>query len=154
MSIPYPPYTLSWLHFQSISFRSLEFSFQLTCKKLLMIKFKYKSKFFLFVSLFHSNKKKTCLTTKLHCDYNTLVSWPLIWNYCKRNQYEVLFIIKKPNFELIRFLVRCTKKWSFLRIWSHLLKKSLMGNFIAVIKINIVLPENTSWENGVSSTLY
>ena len=36
----------------------------------------------------------------------------------------------KMKFFIIDFLSKCDQIRSFLRIWSHLLKKSLMENFI------------------------
>ena len=37
---------------------------------------------------------------------------------------------QKMKFSTKDFFSKCGQKKSFLRIWSHLLKKSLMGNFI------------------------
>ena len=49
-----------------------------------------------------------------------------------------------PNAQNIKFSIKdvfskCDKIRKFLRIWSYLLKKSLMGNFIfyAVIYVNL-----------------
>ena len=49
-------------------------------------------------------------------------------NYKNCNSYKnFTFLIPVARYKNIR----CTKKWSFpLRIWSHLLKKYLMENFI------------------------
>ena len=37
---------------------------------------------------------------------------------------------QKMKFFIKDFLSKCDQIWSFLRIWSHLLKKSLMENFV------------------------
>ena len=39
-------------------------------------------------------------------------------------------IAQKMKFSIIYFLSKCDQIRSFLRIWSHLLKKYLMENFI------------------------
>ena len=41
-----------------------------------------------------------------------------------------LTLHKKMKFYIKDFLSKCDQIRSFLRIWSHLLKKSLMENFI------------------------
>ena len=43
-----------------------------------------------------------------------------------------------PNFSIKDFLSKCDQICSFLRIWSHLLKKSLMENFIFCAVLNQV----------------
>ena len=40
------------------------------------------------------------------------------------------FTAQKMNFSFKDFFSKCVQIRSFLRIWSHLLKKSLMENFI------------------------
>ena len=44
--------------------------------------------------------------------------------------YSVMVTVQKMMFQLKIYSVNVTKIRSFLRIWSHLLKKSLMENFI------------------------
>ena len=41
-----------------------------------------------------------------------------------------LFTIQRINFFINEFFKKCDEICSFLRIWSHLLKKSLMENLI------------------------
>ena len=41
-----------------------------------------------------------------------------------------IFIAQKMKFSIKDFFSKCVQIRSFLRIWSHLLKKSLMENFI------------------------
>ena len=40
------------------------------------------------------------------------------------------YTAQKMKFSIKDFLSKCNQNRSFLRIWSHLLKKSLMENFI------------------------
>ena len=40
-----------------------------------------------------------------------------------------IFIAQKMKFSMKDYLSKCDQIRSFLRIWSHLLKKSLMENF-------------------------
>ena len=42
----------------------------------------------------------------------------------------VLFTAQKMKFFIKDFFSKCDEICNFLRIWSHLLKKSLMENFI------------------------
>ena len=42
----------------------------------------------------------------------------------------VIFTAQKRKFPIKNFLGKCDQIRSFLRIWSHLLKKSLMEKFI------------------------
>ena len=42
----------------------------------------------------------------------------------------VPFTVQKMKFSIHDFFSKCDKIRNFLRIWSHLLKKSLMENFI------------------------
>ena len=56
-----------------------------------------------------------------------------MWNLFKVN---IKTLPKKMKFSNEDFFSKCDQIWSFLRIWSHLLKKSLMGNFIfCVVKV-------------------
>ena len=43
------------------------------------------------------------------------------------------------------FFSKCDQIRSFMRIWSHLLKKSLMENFIFLCSVMKFLCDNTSW---------
>ena len=59
----------------------------------------------------------------------------------------------KVNFSIKAFLSKCDQIRSFLRIWSHLLKKALMRNFIfcavkySKISKNFFWPANRVWNN-------
>ena len=61
---------------------------------------------------------------------------------------------QKMKFSIKNYFSKCDQIRSFLRIWSHLLKKSLMENFIfcAVnVKVASVVPsqrQNIKSENG------
>ena len=44
--------------------------------------------------------------------------------------YFNYYTTQKMKFSIKNFLSKCDQIRSFLRIWSHLLKKSLMENFI------------------------
>ena len=44
--------------------------------------------------------------------------------------YDIATIAQKMKFSIKDFFNKCDQIRSFLRIWSHLLKKSLMENFI------------------------
>ena len=44
--------------------------------------------------------------------------------------YSITFTAQKMKFFIKDFVSKCDQICSFLRIWSHLLKKSLMENFI------------------------
>ena len=44
--------------------------------------------------------------------------------------YFNYYTTQKTKFSIKNFLSKCDQIRSFLRIWSHLLKKSLMENFI------------------------
>ena len=53
----------------------------------------------------------------------------------------------RKSIQKLIFLHTLHKKWSFpLRIWSHLMKKSLMGNFIFLV---ILLPKEESFFNPI-----
>ena len=45
---------------------------------------------------------------------------------------------KKIKFSIRYFFSKCEQIRSFLRIWSHLLKKSLMENFIFLCSVNFI----------------
>ena len=45
-------------------------------------------------------------------------------------QIEMTHTAQKTKFSIRDFFSKCDQSRSFLRIWSHLLKKSLMENFI------------------------
>ena len=53
----------------------------------------------------------------------------------------------KMKFSIEDFFSRCDQICSFQRIWSHLLKKFLMENFI-FCAVNKVYPEGVSVENN------
>ena len=50
--------------------------------------------------------------------------------FCINNERDVLNTAQKMKFSIKNFFSECDQIRSFLRIWSHLLKKSLMENFI------------------------
>ena len=51
--------------------------------------------------------------------------------FCINNdKRDVLNTAQKMKFSIKNFFSECDQIRSFLRIWSHLLKKSLMENFI------------------------
>ena len=56
------------------------------------------------------------------------------------------FTARKMKFSIKDFFCKCDQICSFLWIWSHLLQKSLMENFIfcAVIRIKKILPVNNN----------
>ena len=64
-------------------------------------------------------------------------SFPVIrpWLCCSKIKAKT---IGYPNFSIKDFLSKCAQICSFLRIWSHLLKKSLMENFIFCAVLNQV----------------
>ena len=45
-------------------------------------------------------------------------------------RYKEIYTVQKMNFSIKNFLSKCDQVRSFMRIWSHLLKKSSMENFI------------------------
>ena len=47
-----------------------------------------------------------------------------------RHKYGVLFIAQRMKFSIKDFFSKCVQIRRKLRIWSHLLEKSLMENFI------------------------
>ena len=51
------------------------------------------------------------------------------------------------KFSIKDFLSKCDQIRSFLRIWSHLLKKSLMENFIfCAVAMLVYIKEVTQWK--------
>ena len=46
-------------------------------------------------------------------------------------------LYKKSKFSIKNFFNKCDQIRSFLRIWSHLLQKSLMENFILCAGVNV-----------------
>ena len=48
----------------------------------------------------------------------------------KRNLNKVSVTAHKSKFSIKDFFSKCDQTRTFLRIWSHLLKKSLLENFI------------------------
>ena len=69
------------------------------------------------------------------------VKWKFFYMYkftvrsfsCKLVFLEIIVIIdtiQKMKFSIKDFVSKCDQIHSFLRIWSHVLKKSLMANFI------------------------
>ena len=61
-----------------------------------------------------------------------LAIWMLSWRYQKFLEQLSLKILtaQKIKFSIKDFLSKCDQVRNFLRIWSHLLKKSLIENFI------------------------
>ena len=59
-----------------------------------------------------------------------LVLLGLVTLIIKRHFFHLLFAAQKTKFSIKDFFSKCDKIRSFLRIWSHLLKKPLMENFI------------------------
>ena len=66
------------------------------------------------------------------------------------NMIDVFFnsTAQKMKFYIKDFLSKCDQIRSFLRIWSHLLKKSLMENFIFCAVIGVRA------QNFTSNTLF
>ena len=67
-----------------------------------------------------------------------LAIWMLSWRYQKFLE-QFLFKIstaQKIKFSIIDFSSKCDQVRNFLRIWSRLLKKSLMENFIFCVVEN------------------
>ena len=66
------------------------------------------------------------------------------------NMIDVFFnsTAQKTKFYIKDFLSKCDQIRSFLRIWSHLLKKSLMENFIFCAVIGVRA------QNFTSNTLF
>ena len=63
----------------------------------------------------------------------SLVQCTIKWVKTFIVDYEQIFTLhKKMKFSVKGFFSKCDQIRSFLRIWSHLLKKSLMKNFIFV----------------------
>ena len=66
-----------------------------------------------------------CTQFKIHSNW---------WHYSLLDVFLLLLTVKytaqKMKFSIKSFFVKCYQIRSFLQIWSHLLKKSLMENFI------------------------
>ena len=59
---------------------------------------------------------------------------------CKtKPEFQRRYTAQKMKFSIEDFFSKCDQIRSFLRIWSHLLKKSLMENFIFCAVINLFL---------------
>ena len=58
--------------------------------------------------------------------------WHEIGYYCEMwtQAYSKVFTARKMNFSIKDFFNKCDQIRNLLRIWSHLLKKSLTENFI------------------------
>ena len=56
------------------------------------------------------------------------------------------YTAQKMKFPIKNFFSKCDQIRSKLRIWSHLMKKSLMGNFIFLV---ILLPKEESFFNPI-----
>ena len=46
----------------------------------------------------------------------------------------ITFTVQKMKFSIKDFFSKCDQTRSFLRVWSHLLKKSLVENFIVFVQ--------------------
>ena len=61
---------------------------------------------------------------------------------------KVLFALydttQKIKFSINDFFSKCDQICSFLRIWSHLLKKYIIGNFIFLCSVNLTYPKISS----------
>ena len=67
---------------------------------------------------------------------------------------ETLTLPKKMKFSIKYFFGKCDQIRSFLPIWSHLLKKSLMDNFIfCVVKYTAItktdIRKYATWKVGL-----
>ena len=56
--------------------------------------------------------------------YNKNINVPIL------AKHTLMITAQKTKFSIKDLFSKCDQIRSFLRIWSHLLKKSLMGNFI------------------------
>ena len=56
------------------------------------------------------------------------------------------YTAQKMKFPIKNFFSKCDQIRSKLRIWSHLMKKSLMGNFIFLV---ILLPKEETFFNPI-----
>ena len=54
----------------------------------------------------------------------------MVYSIGKLETFHVLGIAQKMDFSIKVFFSKCDQIGSFLRIWSHSLKKSFMENFI------------------------
>ena len=66
--------------------------------------------------------------TKLFPEHPTSYARMNVWFFCVLHTIQTA--AQKIKFSIKGFLSTCDQIRSFLRIWSHLLKKSLMENFI------------------------
>ena len=62
--------------------------------------------------------------------------------HCNKSS-SLFFTAQEMKFSINDFFSKCDEIRSFLRIWSHLLKKPLMENFIFCKQVYFILP-NTS----------
>ena len=64
-------------------------------------------------------------------------------------------IAQKMKFPIQDFFSKCDQIRSFLRIWSHLLKKSLMQNFIfCAVQINMIIKSEFIVLNNTKSSSF
>ena len=60
----------------------------------------------------------------------TFLTWSTASKFQKWKSCLILYTAQKMKFSIKDFLSKCNQIHRFLRIWSHLLKNFLMGNFI------------------------
>ena len=58
---------------------------------------------------------------------------------------QVIFTAQKMKFSSKGFFSKCDQIRSYLRIWSHLLKKSIMENFIFCAMLLLNTPDNSNY---------
>ena len=69
--------------------------------------------------------------------YKFTTSTTSIWQYL-RGKHLLFYTAQKMKFSIKDFCSKCDKIRSFLRIWSHLLKKSLIENFIFCAVLDMI----------------
>ena len=84
-------------------------------------------------------KKTPCLETfhavnkrHLHCS----VTVATLWQCSEIPYYIIYWHCRKRKFSIMDFFSKCDQIRSLLRIWSYLLKKSLMENFFFVCAVH------------------
>ena len=63
-------------------------------------------------------------------ELKTVILEDLSYNERESSTNKFLNTAQKIKFSIMNFFSKCDQILSFLRIWSHLLEKSLMENFI------------------------
>ena len=88
----------------------------------------------------NQNKKTPQKTGHNPLEYKHSHLCTIIYDYCT---------VQKMKFSIKDFFSKCDQIHSFLQIWSHLLKKSLMENFIffAVLDVSLLFTAD-GWTKG------